>query len=135
MTVAWCDSNVIVRYLTGEPQDLATRARATMAEVEAGRLQLRVATEIVTEIVYVLSGKTYGYNRREVADRLTTLLTTDGVQPEEPDMCIEALARMAESNVPFVDALLAARALLAAEPVATFDERDFPRLGVRRLPI
>lgn len=134
MTVAWCDTSVILRYLTGEPQDLATRARATMTEVQAGRLRLRIPTEIVIELVYVLCGKTYGYTRREVADRLTALLTTDGIDPEEPDLCVEALARMAELNVPFVDALLAARALSAAEPVATFDERDFPRLGVQRLP-
>lgn len=135
MTVAWCDTNVILRYLTGEPEDLATRARATMAEVEAGRLRLRVPTEIVTELAYVLSGKTYGYTRREVAGRLTALLTTVGIEAEETDLCVEALAHMAELNVPFVDALLAARALSAAEPVATFDERDFPRLGVQRLPI
>ncbi len=135
MTTAWCDTNVVLRYLTGEPQDLAARARAAMAEVEAGRLLLRVATEIVTEIVYVLSGRTYGYTSREVADRLTALLTTDGIEAEEADLCVEALARMAELNVPFVDALLAARALSAAEPVATFDDHDFPRLGVQRLPI
>lgn len=135
MTVAWCDTNVILRYLTGEPPDLASRARATMAEVEAGRLRLRVPTEVVSELVYVLSGKTYGYTSRELTDRLTALLTSSGIEPEEPDLCVEALARMAELNVPFVDALVAARALAAAEPVATFDDRDFTRLGVQRLPI
>lgn len=134
MTVAWCDTNVILRYLTGEPPDLASRAQATLAQVEAGRLRLRVATEVVSELVHVLLGKTYGYTRREVTDRLTALLTSRGIEPEEPDLCVEALARMAELNVPFVDGLLAARALAAGEPVATFDDRDFPRLGVQRLP-
>ncbi len=135
MRAAWSDTNVVLRYLTGEPRDLAARARAAMAEVEAGRLRLRVAIEIVIELVYVLTGKTYRYTRREVADRLTALLTSDGIEAEEPDLCVEALARMAELNVPFVDALLAARALSAAEPVITLDERDFPRLGVERLPV
>ena len=135
MSVAWCDTNVILRYLTGEPQDLAARARVAMAEVEAGRLRLRVATEIVTELVYVLSGQTYRYTRPEIAERLTALLTTNGIEPEEADLCVEALARMAELNVPFVDALLAARALSAEEPIVTFDDRDFPRLGAQRLPI
>lgn len=135
MKIAWGDTNVILRYLTGEPKALYARARAAMAEVEAGRLRLRIATEIVTELVSVLGGKTYQYPRREIADRLTALLTMEGIAPEEPDLCLVALARMAELNVPFVDALLAGRALSEDESVATFDERDFPRLGVDRLPI
>ena len=135
MTVAWCDTNVVLRYLTGEPRALAARASAAMRDVEGGRLRLRLATEVVTELVYVLSGKTYGYTRPEVAKRLIALLSTDGIEPEEPDLCLDALTRMAELDVPFVDALLAGRALSADEPVATFDDRDFPRLGVERLPI
>jgi predicted nucleic acid-binding protein len=135
MILAWCDTNVILRHLTGEPADLAARAHAAMAEVEAGRLRLRVATEVVAELVYVLTGRTYRYTRKEVADHLTALLSIDGIEAEEPDLCLVALARMSELNVPFVDALLAARALALDEPVATFDERDFPRLGVTRHPI
>ena len=135
MTVAWCDTNVILRHLSGEPPELAARASATMAEVEAGRLRLRVATEVVGELVYVLTGKTYQYTRQEVAERLTALLSIDGIEAEEPDLCLIALARMSELDVPFVDALLAGRALSSEEPVATFDDRDFPRLGVARLPI
>lgn len=106
-----------------------------MAEVEAGGLRLRIPTEIVIEVLYVLTSKTYGYSRRDVADQLTALLTTDGIEPEESNRCIEALAQMAEQSVPFVDALLAVRAREVDQPVATFDERDFQRLGVKRLPI
>lgn len=135
MTTAWCDTNVIVRYLTGEPPALAARARAKLAEVERGSLRLRVPTEVVVELVYVLGGRSYGYSRSEVAHRLSALLLVPGIEAEEADLCLEALARMAELDVPFVDALLAARAMAASEPVLTFDEADFPRLGVARVSI
>ncbi len=134
MKAAWADTDVILRHMSGEPADLAARAHAVMDQVEAGQLRLHISTEVICELVYVLGGKTYRYTPREIAHGLTALLTTPGVEPVEPELCLAALDRMAELNVPFVDALIAARALSAGEPVATFDERDFPRLGADLLP-
>lgn len=131
MTIAWADTNVLLRHLSGEPPALAARADKVIADARDGRLGLRVATEIVCELVFVLGSKAFGYARLEIAETLTALLTQPGIEPEEADLCLYALQRMAILNVPFVDALLAGRAEQVDEPIATFDEPDFPRLGAR----
>lgn len=135
MSVAWADTNILLRHLSGEPAALSKRANRAIEDAKAGRLRLRVPTEIVCELVFVLGGKTFGYTRAEIAARLTVLLTTQGIEPEETDICLVALQRMGELGVPFVDALLATRAQQADEPVVTLDERDFPKLGVALRPI
>jgi hypothetical protein len=40
MTTLWLDANVILRFLTGEPAELAECARRLMARAEAGELTL-----------------------------------------------------------------------------------------------
>ena len=131
MTTAWADTNVLLRHLSGEPVPLAARAKKVIDAARAGRLRLRVATEIVCELVYVLGSKTFGYSHAEIAATLTALLTQPGIEAEETDLCLYALRRMADLNVPFVDALLAGRAERVDEPIATLDARDFPRLGAK----
>jgi len=131
MTSAWADTNVLLRHLSGEPAALAARADKVVTDARDGRLQLRVATEIVCDLVFVLGSKAFGYSRVEIAEALTALLTQPGIEPEEADLCLYALQRMAGLNVPFVDALLAGRAELAGDSIVTLDKRDFPRLGAR----
>lgn len=70
----WIDANLILRFLTGEPQDLAERA---LRFIQA----------------------------------------------------LQALERMADSNVDFVDAYLAEIARHAGGTIASFD-RDFRRLDI-----
>lgn len=135
MKVAWADTNVLLRHLSGEPADLAKRANHVIDDAKAGRVRLRVPTEIVCELVFVLGGKTYGYTKPEIAERLVILLTTQGIEAEETDLCLVALQRMGELNVPFVDSLLATRAQQVDETVVTLDERDFATLGVELHPI
>jgi len=135
VTATWVDTNVLLRHLSGEPAALAARADRLVAAARDGGLQLRVATEIVCELVFVLGSKAFGYSRAEIGDVLTGLLSQPGIVPDEPELCLYALQRMAAHNVPFVDALLAGRAEGKQETVATLDARYFSRLGVRLQPI
>ncbi|HEY8657303.1 MAG TPA: PIN domain-containing protein [Candidatus Limnocylindria bacterium] len=131
MTATWVDTNVLLRHLSGEPAALAARADRLVAAAREGGPQLRVATEIVCELVFVLGSRAFGYSRAEIGDVLTGLLSQPGIAPDEPELCLYALQRMAALNVPFVDALLAGRAERKDETVATLDVRDFTRLGAR----
>ena len=58
------------------------------------------------------------------------LLRLEGVTADEPDLILSALRTMADRNVPFVDAYLAASAARSGEPVSTCDDEDFERLDV-----
>lgn len=68
------DTNLIVRFLTGEAEKQAARAKGLFAANESGELTLKAVPLVVAEVVFVLSGKVYGYERNEVASALIPFL-------------------------------------------------------------
>jgi predicted nucleic acid-binding protein len=129
MTDLWADANILLRFLTGTPEDHAARARRLIKRAEDGEVTLRLAPVIVAEAVWVL-GSFYKYTRQEIAAALIPMLSTRGIQTVDRDRVINALTRMAERNVAFVDAYLAEIARAEDAPVASFDE-NFNRLDVQ----
>ena len=114
------DTNIIVRYLTGDDPVQAAKARAA---VDAG--PVFVGTTVLLECDWVLRG-VYGYSRREVADALRAFAGLPEVFVEAPELLAEALD-LAESGMDLADALH----LGAAEEcgvMLTFDRR-FMRLA------
>jgi predicted nucleic acid-binding protein len=71
---ALVDTSVIVRYLTGDPPDLAARA-AEILDREEG---LEVTDVVVVETAYVLT-TVYGVARERVVDTLIQLLQKENL--------------------------------------------------------
>ncbi len=130
MRALWVDTNVLLRFLTADPPDLAEQALALIRKAESGELVLRVSTIVAAEMVWVLTSF-YKTRKSEIAAQLSALFSAPGIAVEERDIILAALAIMAEKNVDFADALLAEIARAHHEPVVTFDD-DFDRIGVER---
>ncbi|MGC7847665.1 PIN domain-containing protein [Desulforudis sp. 1088] len=128
MACLWIDANVILRFITGDPPEMAAQALELMNRAEKGETCLRLSHLVVAEAVWVLSSF-YEYTRREIADTLIPFIRADGVRAENPDLVVQALQDMADKNVDFVDAFLAAQARRHGEGVCSFDN-DFARLKV-----
>ena len=109
------DTNVVVRYLTGDDPGQAARARAA---VDAG--DIFVSTTVLLESEWVLRG-VYGFAGEEVATALRAFAGLPGVSVEGPDLIAEALDH-AESGMDFADALHLAAAA-RCEAMLTFDRR------------
>lgn len=124
----WVDANVLLRFLTGTPPEMADRAGSLIGRARLGELILKVHPIVVAETVWVLESF-YEYSRKEISGALLPLLSDHGLKVEESKSVLGALERMAESNVDFAEALLAKTAILREESVVSFD-RDFRRLGV-----
>lgn len=122
------DANVLLRFLTGEPEEMAKRAERLFENAERGELSLRVHTVVVAETAWVLQSF-YGHSRADISDALVSLLTEHALKVEAASVVARALELMAHKNVDFADALLAESAKSAKEGVASFD-RDFRKLGV-----
>lgn len=127
-SVFWVDANVLLRFLTGEPEDMAGRAAELLERTRRRELGVRVHAIGVAEAVWVLQSF-YGYSRAEISGALIPLLEDHGLQVAERRAVIQALTSMARDNVDFADALLAEKARMRGEGVASFD-KDFKRLGV-----
>ncbi|QYJ15924.1 tRNA(fMet)-specific endonuclease VapC [Rubrobacter xylanophilus DSM 9941] len=128
MSTYWVDANVLVRFLTGEPPEMADRAERLLEKAQRGETSLKIHPVVVAETVWVLQSF-YGHSGREIASTFIPLLTEHGLRVESSGIVVRALEGMAENNVDFADALLAETARSRGEGVASFDE-DFRKLNI-----
>jgi predicted nucleic-acid-binding protein len=119
---------VLLRFLTGEPKNLADKAAHLMSRAERGEVVLCLSALVVAEMIWVLKSF-YRYSLGEIAGVLVPLMSADGIEVEERDLLIQAIELAEARNVDFVDAFLALQASRRGEPVCSFDA-DFKRLPV-----
>jgi predicted nucleic acid-binding protein len=126
------DTNVLVRFFSGDPPEMAERARKLIERADSGEVVLVVGPVIVAEVFFRLVSD-YDADRREVAQKLAKFLGCRGIEATESAAMTAALKRCENDGAHFADAFLAAVALAAGEAVASFD-RDFDKFkGVRRI--
>ena len=109
------DTNVVVRFLTGDDPTQASRAKAV---IDAG--DVFVGTTVLLETEWVLRS-VYGFAREDVARALGALAGLPGVTVESPVLLGEALQRTV-SGMDFADALHLGAAE-RCEAMLTFDSR------------
>ncbi|HEY2660907.1 MAG TPA: type II toxin-antitoxin system VapC family toxin [Caulobacteraceae bacterium] len=113
------DTNIVVRFLTGDDPDQAARARAL---IEADTVH--VATTVMLESEWVLRS-TYGFSSDAVRAALRAFAGLPGVTLQEPER-VELALSWAAQGMDFADALH----LAAANAVGGF--RTFDKRLVRR---
>jgi predicted nucleic acid-binding protein len=123
----WVDANVLLRFLTGEPEGMAERSARLMQRAEAGEVRLVLSPLVVAEIVWVLKSF-YGHSYVDIARVVVPLLSADGVEIDQREVMIQAIELARDKNVDFLDAVLALQAVRNGETVCTFDKTDFKRL-------
>jgi predicted nucleic acid-binding protein len=116
------DTNVIVRYLTGDHPQQSAHARAV---IDAG--DVFVSKTVLLETEWVLRS-VYGYGRARVAERLRAFAGLPGIMLEDPALAIQALGWL-EQGLDFADALHLASAR-GCDALITFDG-DFTRVANR----
>jgi predicted nucleic acid-binding protein len=124
------DTNVLLRFLSGEPPAQAAAARTLFGRAAAGEIVLDVSPVIVAETLYTLISF-YGVDRRTAAEKLSLLLQQHGVKLRDEGQVLLALETLQTANIGFADAFLAAGASEEKVSVASFD-RDFDKLKVPR---
>jgi predicted nucleic acid-binding protein len=122
---ALVDTNVLLRFFTGEPAILAERARSLVEQADDGKLQLEIPSLIVAETIYTLESF-YEMPKADICEKLLAFLRSRGICPQEPEVILDALERYRELSVHFADAYLAASASRRKLPVYSFDQ-DFAK--------
>lgn len=127
------DTNLVVRFLTGEPEGQAARVKDLFAANESGDIRLKLVPLVVAEVVFVLSGKIYGYDRSEIASALIPFVQSPSLDVEDRDELLLALELYRDHTIDFVDACLAATARIAGDGVASFDGdfKKIPKVGLK----
>lgn len=121
---AFVDTNIIVRHLTGEPAEMATRATAYLATEP----ELFLADLIVAETIYVLESF-YKTPRNQTAPAMRSLVALRSMVTVDPALLLRALEVYEIDRVDFAEAYLVACAESSGvNRIASFD-RSIDRVG------
>ncbi len=125
---SFVDTNIVVRYLTGDPPEQAVEA----ARIINGGRGLQIPDVVLTETAYVL-GRSYQFSREDIVDRLIDIVQRDNISiyAIDDELVLEGLMMCRPSGrVSIADALIWAAARSAnMETIYTFDQR-FPDEGI-----
>jgi predicted nucleic acid-binding protein len=126
---AFLDTNVLVRYLTGDPPGQARGAAAYLERAE----ELLVPDLVVAEVVYVLESF-YEVQRPRVVEFLRAVLAFPAVVVVDVALLLRALEVYEVERLDFAEAYLVASAEASGVgAIASFD-RSIDRVGtVRRI--
>ncbi len=133
MKAALVDANVILRFITKDPPDIAEASRNLFMQADAGKVDLIILTITVAEVLWVLESF-YGYPKLQVAETIGAFLQCDGLQVEQANLIHKALGLYLKNNLDFADAIMAAMALRKG-PLSIYSfDRHFDRVqGIERL--
>ena len=120
------DTNILLRFITGEPADQAKEVAGLVAAAEAGKVRLAVLPMVLAEAVFVLTGF-YEHPRSKVAEVLSHLISSPGFQNDEPERMLHALRLFGAGKLDFVDCYLAAASIREGRTLISFD-RDLAKL-------
>ena len=102
------DTNILVRYLTGDDQEAAIKATAIIKN------GVEVLPETIPEAMYVLTSKTlYAIPRLAATEAMLTLL--DDITIEKKETIRQALKIYGETKLDYVDCLLITEGLSGTE--------------------
>ncbi len=124
----WLDTNIILRYLTGDDPAKAQACLALFQRVQRGDEELASTETIIAEVTYVLTTQ-YKLDHGEIAARVRPLLALPGLKLTHKRVVQQALERYAESpQLDFEDALSVEHMeRLGIREIVSYD-RDFDRV-------
>ncbi|MCL2282377.1 MAG: PIN domain-containing protein [Fibromonadales bacterium] len=111
------DANIILRYLLNDEPNQSEIAKQ---ELKSGNV--KILTQVVAEVIYVLS-KVYRIGRKDISKNLLKIFLLEGVRVENEEVVFFAIAEYGDSNLDFVDELLYANTRIRGDEVKTFDEK------------
>jgi predicted nucleic-acid-binding protein len=109
VTLPFIDTDVIIRFLTGD--DLMKQAATAnlFEQVEKGALTITAPDTVIADAVYVLSSpRLYHITRSEIHEQLTTLIRLPNFLVQNRLSVIRALELYASTRLDFGDTLIIA---------------------------
>lgn len=126
----WIDANIVIRLLTNDPEDQASRAQKWMDRADRKEIELVLDRTVLAEIIWTMKSY-YEYSMSAISEVLIPLLSSESINVEDRDLLTAAIELSRDKNVDFLDAYLALRAVEHQETVCTFDKTDFKKLPAK----
>ena len=134
---SYIDTDVIIRFLTGDDPKKQVRASKLFEKVEQGKLYLLAPDTVIADVVYVLSSpRLYNLPREEIRDILFTLLRHTNFKVDNKVSLFAALDIYASINLDFSDSFIAAECKHSKIKTLYSYDHDFDKIPnlIRREP-
>ena len=133
-SVCFVDTNVFVRYLTGDDEEKASAFEKLLVQAASGEIGLVTSEIVIAELVWVLESF-YKLRPSVIADLIRAILNTEGLRIKGFDLIEKALGFYESQNIDFIDAHIIA--YMQSNQIVTlysFDKRHLSDVdGIRRI--
>jgi predicted nucleic acid-binding protein len=130
MTAWFVDTNVFLRFLTLDDEGHHVRAARLLESAARGERRLVSGPPVLFELAWTLRAA-YKVPRAQVLKILKAVFATPNLTLTDSPLVAEALSLASETDSEFADAYIAAASRAAeCSGVATFNRKDFAKLGV-----
>ena len=115
------DTNVILRYLMRDHEEMYERADQLLEQIRVGGRGAILLEGVVMETIYVLT-KFYDVPRAKAAEKLQAILRYKGIRNTDKDDLLAALDIFAHKRIDFVDCIICAKSRAGDMEVFSFDK-------------
>lgn len=130
MTSWFVDSNVFLRFLTVDDNGQHEKAVRLFEAARRDECRLVTGPPVLFELAWTLRAA-YKIPKERVLELLSAIFATPGMYLTDSPLVAEAITLAAATGSDFADAYIAVSSRAAGcEGVATFNRKDFLRLGV-----
>jgi predicted nucleic-acid-binding protein len=119
--VSLIDTNVIIRFLAADIEELHRKSTEIFKRIYRGELQVEILGAVLMEVLFVMD-KGYKDPKSVTAKALQEILMFRGVVNPDKHILIDALAIYAEKKIDFVDALICTKAKMESYGKISFDK-------------
>ena len=133
-TVCFVDTNVFVRYLTGDDERKAAAFEKLLVQAASGKIILVTSEIVIAELVWVLESY-YKLKPPVIVELIRAILNTEGLKIKGSDMIEKTLDLYESENIDFIDAhIIAYMRSDHIETLYSFDKRHLSKVdGIRRI--
>lgn len=102
------DTNILVRYLTGDDPQKAQASFELLVRVERGEETVLTTDLVIAETVFVLQSKTYSLSRSRIRELIEPVIEMRGLRLSRKSLYSRVFDLYCQQNMSFLDAYNAA---------------------------
>lgn len=114
------DTNIIIRFLTGDDEKFLAQSTKYFQDIENSILEVEILEGVLMEAFFVLT-KFYKLPKKSVLSDLKIILSLGGIVNTNKTILFETLTLIENKNIDFVDALICAKSNLQGYGKLSFD--------------
>ncbi len=130
MSLPYIDTDVLIRYITGDDAAKQASAAALLTQVEQGQLSVAAPDTVIADAVHVLSSpRLYHKDRATIATLLIPLVRLSKFKVKNKRIVLRALALYGLVNLDFGDVMIVAAMQLDKSASLYSYDRGFDRIA------